>query len=445
MTRKKIWLICIGITLLSPSSLVFSKNHNVVTDYGADNTGAKYATVNIQKAIDACHAGDTLLIPNGTFLLNDGLTLKSNDLTVIISKNALIKANTDHVWLRNRSHIIYGENLKNLTITGGGTIDGGGLVYPRGDYDRPRPGRGIRIVGSTNLTMRNVTVQNIPNFAVDFENSSYLVLDSLTIRGRGFANLKGSADGLDIEGCHHVTVTNCDIEVGDDALCLKANNAAFPLHDIVMRNNILASTCNAWKIGTNTVGEVYNILAENITVNKHSNPGADNPVVSGDCISAIAIESNDHGRVYDVVVRNFTINSCYNPIYFAMQNRGEGLGSKMNNVLVEDINCLNSVTQPIIFNWQCGMADKMKDITLNNITIYNYGTISGDNLTCMDGSYPDANKNGEANAYGIWARGVDGLTLKNCEFYDKGGSKREKFIFDSSVQNIDTTAIDKKL
>ncbi len=82
----------------------------------------------------------------------------------------------------------------------------------------------------------------------------------------------------------------------------------------------------------------------------------------------------------------------------------------------------------------------MKDITFKNVTIHNYGTETGVNLTCMDGNYPDANKNGIANSYGIWARGLDGLKLINCKFYDDGGSKREKFVFDSSVQNVDTNA-----
>ena len=80
----------------------------------------------------------------------------------------------------------------------------------------------------------------------------------------------------------------------------------------------------------------------------------------------------------------------------------------------------------------------MKNITLSNVTIHNFATKPGGNLTPMNGSYPDANKNGEANAYGIWARGVDGLKLKSMKFYDDGGSKREKFVFDKFVENVDS-------
>jgi polygalacturonase len=443
MRKVGLFFAFASIALLFQTFTLWGKTRNVVTDYGADNTGVRYATINIQKAIDACEPGDVLLFPAGTFLLDNGLNLKS-DMTVVISKGALIKANTDHVWLKNRSHIINGENLKNVTMLGGGTIDGGGLVYPRGDYDKPRPGRGIRFLGCSNLVVRNLHVNNIPNFAVDLYNSKDIVIDSLIIRGRGFFNLHGSADGLDIEGCANVAISNCDIEVGDDGLCIKTSSEGFPCHNLRIKKCVLASTCNAFKIGTGTVADIYDIIAEDIVINKHSNPGVGNPVPTGDCISAIAIESNDLHRVHDVVIRNFTINSCYNPIYFDLQNRKnknpQGMMGQLDNILLENINCIRSVSQPVIFNWQCGGVNKMKDITFKNVTIHNYGTETGANLTCMDGNYPDANKNGIANAYGIWARGLDGLKLINCKFYDDGNSKREKFVFDSSTQHINTNA-----
>ena len=332
MKKNVIGLICVCSTVLSltsllwskpllpQTSLVRSKTRNVVSDYGADNTGKTYATANIQNAINACRPGDTLLIPPGTYLMNSGLNLKS-DMTVALSKNALVQANTVNVWLKNGSPLFSANNLKNVTITGGGTIDGGGLVYPRGKYSLPRPGNGIKFNNCTNMTIRNVTVRNIPGFSVDYNNSTNITADSVIIRGRGFFNLKGSSDGMDIEGSSHVAITNCNIEVGDDALCIKSNDVEHPSHDITARHCTLASTCNAFKIGTNTNGEVYHILADGVIVNKHSHPGTGNPVPTGDCIAAICLESNDHNRVHAVVCRNFTINSCYCPVFIELQNR----------------------------------------------------------------------------------------------------------------------------
>lgn len=58
----------------------------------------------------------------------------------MLSKGALLQANILNVWKKNRSHIVNGENVRNVTIMVGGTVDGGGLFYPRGDYNLARPG-----------------------------------------------------------------------------------------------------------------------------------------------------------------------------------------------------------------------------------------------------------------------------------------------------------------
>jgi polygalacturonase len=422
--------------------MLLGKTVNVVADYGADGTGKAYATTNIQNAIDACQTGDTLLIPPGTYLLDNGITLKSG-ITMIISEDAVLRANTNGDWKNNRSPIVYGKGLDHVTVIGGGKIDGGGLVYTR--HTGVEPGRGIRFLQCTNLTVKDVTVSNIPNFAVDFENCANLEIDSMTIRGRGFDNLHGSADGMDIEGCANAVITNCNIEVGDDALCLKTTVAAYPCHNIRIRNCTLASTCNGFKIGTGTVGDVYDVDAEDVIINKHSNPGTGTPVPSGDCIAAIAIESNDHHSTHDVTCRNFAINSCYCPIFIELQNRQSyepGLIGTLDKVLIENVNCLKAL-QPIILNWQEGAANRITNVTLRNVTVHDFGTDTGSSLKPMTGGYPDANKNGVANAYGIWARGVDGLKLQNVKLYDDGNSKRQEFFFGPSTKNIDSSAINK--
>src|SRR5690606_2755821 len=124
----------------------------------------------------------------------------------------------------------------------------------------------------------------------------------------------------------------------------------------------IASTCNAFKIGTNTVADVYDVIADGIVINKHSNPGTGNPVPTGDCISAIAMQSNDNANVHDITVRNFTINSTYNPIAFLLENRQGGtFTSNLQNITIENINCKKTVTQPVVFNSVCENVNKIKN------------------------------------------------------------------------------------
>ncbi|MFQ6600112.1 glycosyl hydrolase family 28 protein [Flavobacterium sp. C3NV] len=441
ISMKKI-LFLTSVAFLFNASVLWSATRNVVTGYGADNTGATYATVQIQNAINACQPGDILFFPDGTYLMDSGLTLKSNDLTVIISPGALIKANTIYVWRENGSDLFFGENLKNIEITGGGIIDGGGLVYERSTRPYQKPGRGIELIGCTNVNIHHLTVRNIPNFAINLERCNLVIADNLLIRGRPFDNFHGSADGLDIQSCFDVTITNCDIEVGDDALCLKVKPEA-PLHKVRIKNCILASSCNALKLGTDTKNDAYDIIAENIIINKHSNPAAsgEDPISTGDCISAITIQSNDNTNVHDITVRNVTINSCYNPIYLELQNRGNNnpfLG-KLSNILIENVNCKKSTIQPVVFNYDCDYPTKMEDVTLNNITVYNYSSNAGVNQTCMSGNYPEVKNNGIAAAYGIWARGIDGLDINSCDFINTGNSTRPRTYFENTTADVHET------
>ena len=448
--RMAVVLLASGATLRAdlqtpPAAAGGGVSRNVAVEYGADPTGKTYSTAAIQRAIDACNPGDEVLIPPGTYVMNSGLMLKS-DLTVVLARGAVVQANTANVWVVNGSPLFHAVDARHVTITGGGTIDGGGLVYPRGKYALPRPGSGVRFDRCTDMTIRDVTVRNIPAFSVDYNGSSHITADGVTIRGRGFANLKGSSDGMDVENSSDVTVTRCDIEVGDDALCIKSDRVDGPTHDITARDCTLASTCNCFKIGTNTVGEVYNVVADGIVVNKHSNPGKGNPVPTGDCISAICIESNDHNRVHDVVCRNFKITSCYCPIYVELQNRqlkGRGAIGRLDHVLIENVDCLRSVAQPVLFDWQDGGANKIQHVTLAHVTVHNYGTKAGETPTPMTGRYPDAHNNGLADAYGVWARGVDGLTMTGCEFYNEGGSRRAKVVFDPSVEHVTSLGTDR--
>lgn len=435
-------LLLTSMALLSNASVLWSATRNVVTGYGADNTGATYATVKIQNAINACQPGDILLFPDGTYLMDSGLTLKSNDITIIISPGALIKANTSYVWRENGSDLFYGENLNNIEITGGGIIDGGGLVYERSTRPYQKPGRGIELIGCNNVNIHHLTVRNIPNFAVNIERCSLVIVDNMLIRGRPFDNFHGSADGLDIQSCYDVTITNCDIEVGDDALCLKVKPEA-PLHKVRINNCILASSCNALKLGTDTKNDAYDIIAESIIINKHSNPAesGQDPISTGDCISAITIQSNDNTNVHDIIVRNVTINSCYNPIYLELQNRGNNnpfLG-KLSNILIENVNCKKSTIQPAVFNYDCDYPTKMEDVTLNNITVYNYSSNAGVNQTCMSGNYPEVKNNGIAAAYGIWARGIDGLDINSCDFINTGNSGRPRTYFENTTADVHET------
>lgn len=78
-----------------------------------------------------------------------------------------------------------------------------------------------------------------------------------------------NSDGLDIDGCSHVMVSDCRIDTGDDALCLKTtrtNGQAQPCRYITVTNCILTSSSAALKIGTESHADFEHITVTNCVV-----------------------------------------------------------------------------------------------------------------------------------------------------------------------------------
>ena len=102
---------------------------------------------------------------------------------------------------------------------------------------------------------------NSPNWSCHIQWSSLVTIKNITIKS---SLEKGvNSVGLDIDGCNHVLVEDCEIRTGDDAICLKATRQggrSEKCEDVVVRNCKLSSTSCALKIGTETHADINRIL-----------------------------------------------------------------------------------------------------------------------------------------------------------------------------------------
>ena len=75
---------------------------------------------------------------------------------------------------------------------------------------------------------------------------------------------------MDITGCQNVLITDCSVDTGDDAICLKSENpyGSEPrlLKNIVVTNCHLTTCCNGFKFGTSSEGGFENITFSNSVV-----------------------------------------------------------------------------------------------------------------------------------------------------------------------------------
>ena len=228
-------------------------------DLGAVPDGKTLCTAALQKAIDRTSAagGGTVSIPPGTWLT--GTIFLKNNVTLDLEAGCTLLASDDledypetTVTFRsytdtyvNRS-LISGENLESVAIRGLGTIEGQGGKF-HGEY-KNRPYL-IRLVGCRDVLIENVALRNSAMWM-----QHYLACDRVAVRGvRVFNHVNANNDGLDIDGCHDVAVSDCTIDSGDDAIVLKATGPRSN-ENVVVNNCVLSSLCNALKMGTESTG-----------------------------------------------------------------------------------------------------------------------------------------------------------------------------------------------
>lgn len=415
-----------------------------VTHFGALGDGKTKNTQAIQEAINAANEADggIVLIPPGIYLtgsihlrnhvtlhLSPGATLLgSTDLADYPSNETTFRSYTDHYVHQS---LIAGDNLHDVAITGKGVIKGQGSdrVFSASAPDwgfRKRPYI-IRLVSCRNVLIEDVTLRDSPMWV-----QHYLACDNLTIRGvnvRSRAN--NNNDGLDIDCCRNVRVIGCNISSGDDAICLKST-ADRPCEDVVISDCVLSSTCNGFKLGTETNGGFKNITLSNCAMYDVS-------------LAAIALLIVDGGTLDGVIVNNVTMRNVGAPIFLRLGNRARpfkdnmpapGVG-RLRNVVVSNVvatGCERTGSSVV------GLPDHpIENVTLSNINLTCEGGVPASQIPSeipeKPADYPEFNMFGTLPAYGFYCRHVDGLTLRDVAVRFAKPDQRPALAF-NDVRNL---------
>lgn len=242
---------------------------NNVYDFGAKGDGVTLDTAAIQKAIDA---GGMVNFPPGTYLTGTlylksygGLHLEQG--AKIIASGDPADYNADDFCVQNRpryheeasgAHLIVGVEVTHVTISGDGIIDGNRKAFqhtplPSGKYavDKWRPAQMIYFVESDHINIRNVELDNAPYWTCFLHGCEDVTIYGVKI----FTEWRTrNGDGIDIDCCRRVTVSDCIIDTGDDCITLRADlqqlkNQDRPCEDVVVTNCILKTCCNAIRVG----------------------------------------------------------------------------------------------------------------------------------------------------------------------------------------------------
>lgn len=302
-----------------------------LTDFGAVGDGTFLCTDAFAKAFKALESrgGGKLIVPDGIWLTgpiglksHTELHLADNAVIVFSSDEDLypiIDTNFEGLDVRRCLSPIHADGETDIAITGKGTIDGsgdawrevkkakvgsnqwkqilarGGVLaddgkawYPNEGYKQARMTAGslnkaadyldenfiktflrpvlVSVRNCERVLLDGPTFQNSPAWNIHPLWCKDVTINNITVRNPHYST---NGDGIDIEACENVILTNSSFDVGDDAICIKSGKDedgrrhARACRNLYIDNCIVYHGHGGFVVGSEMSGGVENILVQN--------------------------------------------------------------------------------------------------------------------------------------------------------------------------------------
>ena len=440
-----------------------------ILDYGAIPDINMNSTKAVQKAIDACreNGGGTVFVPAGKYTIAS-LVLCSN-LHFIFEAGAYFygsknvddfnpREKVDYPLYQDPTHsyfehsMFFANECHNVSFTGFGTIDMQSAwekVPTPGakEWSNKRAAKIFSFKKCTDVVVSDLTLHKCTDVAVYFAGCERVKATRLTI--------DTNIDAISPDCCKNVTISDCFVRSGDDAIVIKSSyalNEKRLCENVMVTNCSVSSRCNAIKLGTESNGGYKNIAITNCSVY--------NTYMSG-----VALEITDGGDLDGVVVNNITMKNVGTPLYVILSDRRRGpegteLGT-LKNVVISNITAIGPYDEPwlapqltalwegermcvteVITSSITGHKERpIENITLSDITISVPGGGREEDREIQvpenEKMYPNSDAFGKIlPASGIFFRHVKNLRLSNVNIITEKEDKRDGLVFED-VGNLD--------
>ncbi len=452
---------------------LFSQDYNI-RDFGAKPDAKTLNTSAIQSAIDAAtkNGGGRVIIPKGKFLT--GAFFLKTGTELHLQKDAVILGSTNpkHYFKLNRwKALVMADSQEDISITGHGEINGQGRelalhidsLFYAGQIDsaqynfvekRPkyylRP-QLIEFVSCKKIAIKNVTLRNAACWVQTYDKCENIVMDSVHTESDAYWN----NDGIDIQDCKNVRITNCFVNSADDGICIKSQYEDYLCDNIYIANCTVRSSASAVKFGTVSHGGFKNVTIKNIKIYDTFR-------------SAIAIEVVDGAVLENVLIDSITAVNTGNAIFIRLSERSKKKKmGVLKNVILKNIKVevaferpdykyeIRGPALPFFHNTFPSSITGIPGYPVENVRLENIEIIypgKGNNglanapLSRLDRvpekikAYPEFSMFGELPAWGFYVRHMDGLTMKNIKLSIKEPDYRPAFVFDD-VKNLDIESL----
>lgn len=364
--------------------------HYVITEQGAVGDGATVNTRAIQSTIDACAAagGGVVVVPKGIFL--SGALYFKPGVNLELEKEAVLKSTTamadfpplytnwegiERYWTAAFLNFI---GMKDVVVSGEGTIDGSGLAWsgsggrprvpgaarvarpasaapasapapgplpaPRDVYPTPLPttvalnfapdpahlppinaagillpGGGGRLSPPRAIVFQDCT--NVRVSGVHLENQARWGVVFIYCRDVVAENLNvrtdsyiPSSDGIDVCSCRDVRISGCDIACNDDDISIKAGKDADGLRVNRPSENITISDCTFGSGGGVAMGSEVSGSIRHVLVQRCK-------FVGSGTAARFKSQPSRGGVIEDIVYRDIQVTDVSRAFGFEMEWR----------------------------------------------------------------------------------------------------------------------------
>jgi polygalacturonase len=392
-----------------------------VREFGARGDGRSKDTVAFQRAIDtAAERGGGVVVEPGRYLC--GTVHLRSHVRIRLLAGATVAESPDLADFDPYERLDYdpecdretsdfavalfaGRDIEDVTILGPGTVDGSRTQRGnRGDRPGPKP---LAFKGCQNVTVRDLSVVNAPNYAVSLLGCRHVRVDGVTVRN-------GYSDGIDPDSCQDVQIANCNIECYDDAICLKASGALgkpVRCENIVVTNCILHSASNHFKLGTESRGGFRNIVLSNcVFVARQSGAKA------GRDRGGIALTQVDGGTIEGVSIQNVVMRDLYSSIFIRLGDRGRHPVGAIRDISLCGISGGSFEVPVVLAGLEGHPIERVSLSGLNLATVGGAGAAAVLPTDQKRSEYPESNMFGVPPAQALFARHVRGLQLSASRF-----------------------------
>jgi len=428
-----------------------------IKDYGAKGDGLQVDSAAIQKAIDVCsgNGGGTVFIPAGTYVCGT-IHLKSH-VHILFEKGALIlgsknlsdfdplEENPSNNLYQDLSHsyfhhsLFHADNVEDIAMTGFGRIDMQSEWEIVEDWCRAC--KIIAFKECKDVVIRDLNMKNATDLAVYLAGCEYVTISGLSMAVH--------VDGISPDSCKNVTISDCFVDSGDDAIVPKCSytlGRMKAMENLTISNCVVRSSASAIKFGTESNSAFRNITVTGCTIYDTG-------------LKGIAMQACDGAVIEGISISNISMRNVGNPLLMMVLHRARGPEpvpvGEIKNVSISNV----TITGPYPESYEATMAQNAFDYYDKNLTIkpdYFPLLIIGQpdsmikNVSLSDiqfaapGGGTEEDRNLEVKevrsgypiatlladkfpAYGLYARHVDNLKLYNVDFMTEKEDKRDDF------------------